>query len=168
MSEQTRIDSEGKLVKCTTFLGGTKWLPAEALHFRPSAYAVIIHEGKLLVVTRRRTGNFFLPGGGVEKGESITLTLQREVREETGINISVGNLLDFAEDFYYYDPDDVGFHALLFFFTCIPLSFDLLDDAQVQDAVDGNPRWVDIDGLNASDFQSRGESILVMVEKLRS
>ncbi len=52
--------------------------------------AVIVHDGKLLVVRRARQpalGVYTLPGGVVELGETLTEALEREVREETALTI---------------------------------------------------------------------------------
>jgi 8-oxo-dGTP diphosphatase len=70
---------------------------AEKLHeptHRVGAFAVITDdEGRLLVSRRVDSGWFNLPGGGVEPDESVTEGLVREVREETGLEIEVGQLV---------------------------------------------------------------------------
>jgi len=59
--------------------------------------ALIIHEGKILVLREAATydegtngGRYQLPGGRVEPGENIFDALKREVQEETGLQIEVG------------------------------------------------------------------------------
>ncbi|MBK8024587.1 MAG: NUDIX domain-containing protein [Chloroflexi bacterium] len=97
-------------------------MDAEALIQRPSVYGLIVQENKLLVVRAEYTQRFILPGGGIEKGESIDAALIREVREETGIPVKVTEFLHFETDFFYYDPLDLAFHGFLFFYRCEPLS----------------------------------------------
>jgi len=48
-------------------------------------------EGKILMLLSPDRG-WEIPGGQVEEGESLTDALKREVKEETGIVIEVGNL----------------------------------------------------------------------------
>ena len=53
--------------------------------------AAIVRDGKVLVVRRARNpalGVYTVPGGVVEAGETLTEALQREVREETGLEIA--------------------------------------------------------------------------------
>ncbi|MDZ4654515.1 MAG: NUDIX hydrolase [Coriobacteriia bacterium] len=54
--------------------------------------AVILIGGKLLLVRQRKGGEpyYLLPGGGVNRGETLEQALRREVREETGLECSVG------------------------------------------------------------------------------
>jgi ADP-ribose pyrophosphatase YjhB (NUDIX family) len=62
--------------------------------------AVVVHDGKLLMVQRGRApaeGAWTLPGGRVEKGEYIEDALRREVAEETGIAIELDRLLGIFE-----------------------------------------------------------------------
>lgn len=59
----------------------------ERLHYqrRRGVYAVIFHHQKDRVMTvRNETGHYFLPGGGMEEGESHLECLERELIEETG------------------------------------------------------------------------------------
>ena len=54
----------------------------------PAARAIIKDEdGKILLVRRRDNGQWDLPAGGIELGESITDCLKREVKEETGLDV---------------------------------------------------------------------------------
>lgn len=61
---------------------------------RLAASAVITDaEGRFLLVKRGHApamGVWSLPGGGVEPGEALEQTLHREVLEETGLVVSVG------------------------------------------------------------------------------
>lgn len=66
----------------------------------------------------------------------------------------------FQEDFFYYDPLDEGYHGLLFYYICKSRTFHLLDDSEVDDEDAEKPRWIDIEGLQAQDFQNHGEVIL--------
>jgi 8-oxo-dGTP diphosphatase len=62
--------------------------------------AIVIHDGRLLMVRRANEpskGMWTVPGGRVEPGEYLTAAAAREVREETGVAIDVGELLGVLE-----------------------------------------------------------------------
>ena len=62
--------------------------------------AIVVHNDSLLMVLRGREPNkglWTVPGGRVEAGEYLADALKREVREETGIEIEVGELLGVLE-----------------------------------------------------------------------
>lgn len=61
---------------------------------------VVWKDGKVLLIRRAkppRKGQWSLPGGRQKLGESVRETAAREVREEAGIEISVGPLLDVVD-----------------------------------------------------------------------
>jgi mutator protein MutT len=78
--------------------------------------ALIFRQGKLLITQRHadaHLGGFWeFPGGKREPGESFEACLAREIREELGIEISVGKL--FEEITHAYAEKTV----LLRFFLC--------------------------------------------------
>ena len=62
--------------------------------------AVIVRDGSILMVRRGREparGLWSIPGGRLERGESIADAVRREVREETGLDVEVGGLLGVFE-----------------------------------------------------------------------
>jgi ADP-ribose pyrophosphatase YjhB (NUDIX family) len=60
----------------------------KALGVRPSVSAVIFdRRGRLLLQQRSDGGQWGLPGGSVEIGESVADAVVREVREETGLAV---------------------------------------------------------------------------------
>lgn len=60
--------------------------------------ALIFHEGKLLIARRQADshlgGLWEFPGGKREPGETFEQCLAREIREELGMDISVGELFE--------------------------------------------------------------------------
>ncbi len=64
------------------------------------AGAVVVHDGRLLVVRRGHEpgrGLWSVPGGRVETGETIAQACVREVLEETGLAVEVGGLVGTVE-----------------------------------------------------------------------
>jgi ADP-ribose pyrophosphatase YjhB (NUDIX family) len=65
-----------------------------ALGVRSSVSAVIFdRQGRLLLQQRSDGGQWGLPGGSVEIGESVQEAVVREVREETGLTVAVRRLV---------------------------------------------------------------------------
>ena len=71
---------------------------SKAQTIRPSVSAVILHDNRLLLQQRADSGQWGLPGGSVEIGETVTAALEREVREETGLEVAVGRLIGVYSD----------------------------------------------------------------------
>ncbi|WP_324789213.1 NUDIX domain-containing protein [Streptomyces sp. H51] len=69
----------------------------------PAVVALVRDDaGRVLMVQRSDNGRWALPGGGHDVGESISDTVVREVREETGIDVEVVGLTGI-----YTDPGHV-------------------------------------------------------------
>jgi ADP-ribose pyrophosphatase YjhB (NUDIX family) len=94
-----------------------------ALAVRPSASAVIFdRRGRVLLQQRSDGGQWGLPGGSVEIGESVTDAVIREVREETGLIVTVRRLVgvysDPARQVVRY-PDGNVWHYVNVCFECV-------------------------------------------------
>jgi ADP-ribose pyrophosphatase YjhB (NUDIX family) len=73
--------------------------------------AIIIHEGKFLVVKHTPESAFYaLPGGHLEWGEDIKECMSRELEEELGVRGEIGRL------FYVNTFIDEGVQSVEFFF----------------------------------------------------
>ncbi|MGH2749712.1 MAG: NUDIX hydrolase [Actinomycetota bacterium] len=62
--------------------------------------AIVVRDGALLMVRRAQEparGLWSLPGGKVERAEYLSDAVRREVREETGLEVVVGELAGFFE-----------------------------------------------------------------------
>lgn len=60
---------------------------------------ILVHEGKILV-GQRSEGLWEFPGGKVEPGETDAQSLERELREELGIAVRVGECVGESEGEY--------------------------------------------------------------------
>jgi mutator protein MutT len=62
--------------------------------------AIVTHAGQLLMVRRAKDPGrqlWSIPGGHVERGEYLTDALKREVKEETAVDVEVGELVGILE-----------------------------------------------------------------------
>jgi mutator protein MutT len=104
--------------------------------------AIVIDKGAILLVKRDREpakGQWSLPGGRVELGETLREALVREVREETGIDVDVDGLIGTAERVVRDDDGKIDYHYVILDYVCTARSTELTagDDAS-------EVRWVPV------------------------
>ncbi|AKA72545.1 NUDIX domain-containing protein [Saccharolobus solfataricus] len=83
---------------------------------------LIVEENKVLLVQRKNPPNaglWAIPGGKVEYGETLEEALKREMREETGLEVAVGNIISIVQVI------NEGFHYVILDFECKPIGGNL-------------------------------------------
>jgi ADP-ribose pyrophosphatase YjhB (NUDIX family) len=137
------------MIKCRAWDGGFINIPKEKLELRLSAYGIIFHNDKLLVV-RENNSLFSFPGGGINADEFIEEGLKREIKEETGLNVMVKEMLYVKEDMFYYNPLNQAIHGILLYYKCEAKNFSLkLDNKKSEDEV---PFWKKLSDLDKDSF----------------
>lgn len=123
---------------------------------RTAVRAIIVRDGRLLVTSNTNvSGTFYLtPGGGQDWGESATDALVREVREEVGCEVIVGDLACVRDympaRLYPNDPTEAWFQQQeLFFFCTLPPGSEprhVGDHEMWQSGIE----WLRLDALGSS------------------
>ena len=102
--------------------------------------AVVVDLGRVLLIRRGTEplkGQWSLPGGMLELGESLMAGVVREVREETGLAVEVVELVELL-DRIHREEDRVRYHYVIADYLC-RLTGGVLQAASDADAV----RWVE-------------------------
>jgi len=77
---------------------------------------VIVHDGRVLVMSDERLPYYYLPGGRVRLHESSQEALEREVAEELGVPLAVGDLLWVHENFFVEAVTRERYHEVCFYY----------------------------------------------------
>jgi mutator protein MutT len=105
--------------------------------------AVIVQDGKVLLVKRKYpplAGEWSLPGGGVEVGETLDACVLREMREETGLDVEVGPVIEVFDRITRDADGRVQYHYVLVDYLCWPVGGELVPASDAADAVWVAPR----------------------------
>ncbi|ELZ81643.1 NUDIX hydrolase [Haloferax sp. Atlit-4N] len=93
-------------------------------------------DGAVLLV--RQDGQWVLPGGGVEAGETRREALVREVAEETGLDADAGALRVVTEQSFHHGGDAASFRFAIYEAT---VAGDLTDDPGLEDEAIADVAW---------------------------
>jgi ADP-ribose pyrophosphatase YjhB (NUDIX family) len=83
--------------------------------------AVVVRDGKALVIKRAhepRQGEWSLPGGLLELGESLQDAVRREIKEETSLDIEVGPIIETFDRVHRDDHGRIRYHFVIVDFVC--------------------------------------------------
>ena len=120
--------------------------------------ALIRRHGKILISQRpddvhlARLWEF--PGGKVEAGESLETALRREIREELGIDVAVG------EEYFTVEHDYPGKSVRLHFFNCS------IECGEPQALGVADLRWVSPEELSRFEFPPADAELIERLRKL--
>lgn len=109
--------------------------------------AVIVQDGRVLLIRRGQApllGEWSLPGGVLECGETLREATVREAREETGLGVETVEMLGVYERVIRSDDGRVRYHYVLIDFLCRPTAGELKAGSDAADV-----RWFTPDELPA-------------------
>ena len=107
--------------------------------------AVVVDDSRVLLVRRAHEplkGEWSIPGGAVEVGETLETAVVREVREETGLEVEVGALIDVLDRIRPAPDGRTLYHYVLIDFVCRPAAGTLCCGSDASEAA-----WVRVADL---------------------
>ena len=112
--------------------------------------AVIVQHDRVLLIRRGQPpllGEWSLPGGVVECGETLREATIRETREETGLVVDTGEMLGVYERMIRSDDGRVRYHYVLIDFLCRAVSGEPTAGSDAADV-----RWFTPEELDSLDL----------------
>ncbi len=118
--------------------------------------AVIIEDGKILLVKRANEPNknkWSIPGGLVRVGETLHEALRREILEEIGVEIEIGEVACVTEEIFVDERGRIRYHYVIVDF------FARIKEGEIKAGSDAKEvRWANLSDL--------GEDVVPFVRKL--
>ena len=111
--------------------------------------AVILRDGKFLMVGNRRAPYLYSVGGRIRFGETAEQAVRREVFEETGVSMEVDRLGFVHENFFYSDAGKTRgklyYEISLFFYMKVPADFRPSSGSAASDGSGEFLEWISPD-----------------------
>lgn len=108
--------------------------------------AIILKDGKFLMVSNPGTDYLYSVGGRIQFGESAEQAVVREVREETGVEMEIDRLGFVAEDFFIGDHvakmGKLIYELGFYFYMKTPENFEPVCDSFSEDGIRESLVWV--------------------------
>jgi len=114
--------------------------------------AVVLMDGRVVLVKRRHeplAGQWSLPGGTLELGETLEAGVAREVLEETGLVVDVGPVVDVFDRIMLDETRKVRYHFVLVDFLCRAVGGTLASASDASDVTLADPLAADRYGVAA-------------------
>lgn len=89
---------------------------------RYGAYVVIPRATGEIVLVQAPNGAYFLPGGEIETGEDHEMAIRREMLEEVGFEVVIGEYLGEAVEYFYSRHRDTYFYHPGYFYEVTSFS----------------------------------------------
>lgn len=120
--------------------------------------AVIIHQGRVVLVKRGNPpllGEWSLPGGVVELGETLRAAAEREALEETGLIVKASEVIEVLDRIIPGEKGAPQYHYVLIDFLCAVQGGELKAGGDAADA-----RWVSENELTEYKLESPAMQVI--------
>ena len=117
-------------------------------------YAVIIRNEKILLT--KQWDGYSLPGGGVEKGEGLEAALERELKEETGLDVKAGKSFYNTFRIFQRNAESKPVQAFMFFFEAASVSGEISNQSITESEktyTTGKAEWINLNELDSITFR---------------
>ena len=108
--------------------------------------AIIMKDGKILMVGNERSNYLYSVGGRIKFGETAEEAIVREVYEETGVKMEIDRLGFVHENYFYGDaPFNLGkliYEISFFFYMKVPNDFTPISDSFTEDNSREFLKWI--------------------------
>lgn len=124
--------------------------------------AIVVDSGKVLLVKRKHeplAGEWSIPGGAVEVGETLEGCVAREILEETGLDVTVGPVVEVLDRITRDADGRVRYHYVLVDYLCRVAGGMLQPASDVLDARFVDPSELDAYGVAAITTQVIGRAL---------
>ena len=125
---------------------------------------VVCKDDAVLLIQRGnppRRGDWGLPGGAVELGETLREAARREVREECCIEIALGALIDAVDLMQNDEAGQLQYHYVVIDFVAAYLGGNLRAASDVRDA-----RWVSVADLHDYGLPDKTREVIAQALKV--
>lgn len=149
-------------VICEDIDGKTHKVSVDKLTFRPAVYGVIIKDKKILL--SKQWDGYDFPGGGIDLGEETDKALMREIKEETGLDVEIGQIL-YCDNSFFKLPFKGNFvHSIHMYYECHviggKISIEFLDEQEKKYASEAE--WVSLDKIDKIKIYSSSDARTVL------
>ena len=108
--------------------------------------AIIMKDGKILMVGNERSNYLYSVGGRIKFGETADEAIVREVYEETGVKMEIDRLGFVHENYFYGDAptnlDKLIYEISFFFYMKVPEDFTPVSDSFTEDNSREFLKWI--------------------------
>ena len=127
----------------------------------------IIYHGETVLLVKRGQepgkGQWSLPGGVVELGETLIEALKREIDEEVSIRVEIFDLVRLLDRILYDEENRIRFHYVIADYWGRMISGQLKPASDISEA-----RFVSLNQLKVMGVHQEVEKTILMAEKLRN
>ena len=121
--------------------------------------AVVVRDGRALIVKRAhepRKGEWSLPGGLLELGESLPDAVRREIKEETSLDIEVGPIIETFDRVHRDDEGKIRYHFVIVDYVCWPNGGEAVPGSDAEGVA-----WVSADEIDEYKVNAHAKAVIL-------